>query len=313
MVTLTSSRPTACHILSIIVPCILAASAPAGQRTSASYTVATDTTDAGGRRANSAAYANDGSVGLVGGLSTVALPAGTAKHGYVGQLYDVTGLVLSATPPTVEEGSTRQLGAAQLLDDATTLAVSASFVTWSVAAGPLASIDATGLATAGSVYQNAAATAQGVLAGNTSTLPLTVLNVNLDDFGAYAGDGLDDNWQVIHFNQPPNADAGPLADPDHDGQTNAFEYTAGLIPTDATSVFRLRLEAVPAEPGQKRVIFSPRFTDRTYTVKARPSLLTGTFTPLGSSSFTDNAQERTVTDLNATGATKFYQVEIVKP
>ena len=48
-------------------------------------------------------------------------------------------------------------------------------------------------------------------------------------------------------------------------------------------------------------------------MKAKPSLLTGTFAPLGSSSFTDNAQERTVTDLNATGATKFYQVEIVKP
>jgi hypothetical protein len=35
------------------------------------------------------------------------------------------------------------------------------------------------------------------------------------------------------------------------------------------------------------IIFSPRFTDRTYTVKAKPSLLTG--------------------------ATKFYQVEITTP
>jgi hypothetical protein len=48
-------------------------------------------------------------------------------------------------------------------------------------------------------------------------------------------------------------------------------------------------------------------------VKAKPSLLTGTFLPLGSSTFSDNAQERTVTDLSATGATKFYQVQIVKP
>jgi hypothetical protein len=186
-------------------------------------------------------------------------------------------------------------------------------VAWSVASGPLTGISASGLATAGAVYQNSAATAQGIYLGNTGTLALTVLNVNLDNFGAYAGDAIDDAWQVQYFGQPPNANAGPLVDPDGDGQTNAFEYTAGLNPTDATSVFRLRLEAVPAQPGQKRVIFSPRLTDRTYVVKAKPSLLTGTFTALGSSSFTDNAQERTVTDLNASGATKFYQVEIVKP
>ena len=32
------------------------------------------------------------------GLSTAASPAETAKHGYVGQLYDVTGLTLTAAP-----------------------------------------------------------------------------------------------------------------------------------------------------------------------------------------------------------------------
>lgn len=48
-------------------------------------------------------------------------------------------------------------------------------------------------------------------------------------------------------------------------------------------------------------------------MKAKPSLLIGTFAPLGSSTFSDNAQERTVTDLNASGATKFYQGEIIKP
>ena len=36
--------------------------------------------------------------------------------------------------------------------------------------------------------------------------------------------------------QAPQALAGPLADPDSDGQTNAFEFTAGLIPTDTTGL-----------------------------------------------------------------------------
>ena len=97
---------------------LLAGAAHAGPRTSASYTIATDTADAGGRRATSASYTNDGSAGGVVGISTVAAPAETARHGYIGQLYEVTGLVLSATPTTVNEGSTLPLSAAQLLDDA---------------------------------------------------------------------------------------------------------------------------------------------------------------------------------------------------
>ena len=117
-----------------------------------------------------------------------------------------------------------------------------------------------------------------------------------------------------YFGQPPNALASPLIDADSDGQSNAFEYTAGLIPTDANSVFRLRLERVPGQPGQKNVIFSPRFTDRSYTVKAKASLLTvGGWTPINASAPSDAGQERTITDLSATGPAKFYQVEIAKP
>ena len=238
------------------------------------------------------------------------------KHGYIAQLYEPTGLSITAASLTVNETATDQLGAWLALDDATFLAVPAAGVAWSVLSGPLVSINGSGLATAGTVYQNTAAVAQGISNGFTGALSLTVLNVNIDNFGAYAGDTLDDAWQVQYFGLPPNPNAGPLRDPDGDGQTNAFEYIAGLIPTDTNSFFRLRIENVPAQPNRKNVIFQPRFTDRTYVVKAKPSLLTGTFIPLGSFTSTDNILnplERTVTDLNATGATKSYQVEITKP
>ena len=56
-------------------------------------------------------------------------------------------------------------------------------VHWRVDAGSLSdsvsSTDANGLATAGTVYQDTLATAQGVL-GFTATLPITVNNVNTD-------------------------------------------------------------------------------------------------------------------------------------
>ena len=78
----------------------------AGPRASTAYSVATDTTDGGGERATSAAYTNEGSAGGIMGVSTVAAPAETAKHGYIGQLYDVTGLTLTSASPTVNETAT---------------------------------------------------------------------------------------------------------------------------------------------------------------------------------------------------------------
>src|SRR5215218_731148 len=99
----------------------LAAASYAGPRTSASYTVATDIADAGGKRAASAAYTNDGSLGAVAGLSTVAAAAESAKTGYIGQLYDVTGVTLTAASLNVNEGATDQLAAWQALDDSSFL------------------------------------------------------------------------------------------------------------------------------------------------------------------------------------------------
>jgi len=88
---------------------LIVASAHAGPRTSANYSIAADTADAGGKRATSASYTNDGSVGLVAGIVTVAAPAETAKGGYISQLYDVTGLTLTAATLNVNEGTIDQL------------------------------------------------------------------------------------------------------------------------------------------------------------------------------------------------------------
>ena len=292
----------------------IAATLHAGPRTSAIYTVATDTADAGGRHTTSANYTNDGSVGDVAGLSTVAAPAEAAKAGYIAQLYDVTGLTLTAAQLTVNEGTTDQLAAWQALDDATFLAVPAASVGWGVTSGPLSAINTAGLATAAIVYQDAAATAQGSYLGQTGTVALTVKNVNNDDFGAYAGDGIDDAWQIQYFGQPPNANAGPNVDFDGTGQTNLFKYIAGLNPLDPNSRFTLKIAPVPGQPVQKNLIFAPRLTDRTYTVTSRPALPTGSYAPLTNPSAPiDAGPQRTITDLSATGAAKFYRVEITKP
>lgn len=53
------------------------ATAGADTRSSANYTITTDTIDGGGTRKTSASYSNNGSIGGIAGISSVAAPAGT--------------------------------------------------------------------------------------------------------------------------------------------------------------------------------------------------------------------------------------------
>jgi hypothetical protein len=290
----------------------MTAAAHAGPSTSANYNVPTDTTDAGGRRATSASYTHDGSAGGVVGISTVAAPAGTAKHGYIAQLTEVTALQLAASPLTINETGTRQLSAAQVLDDATTIALAPNTITWSVQSGSITGISSSGLATAATVYQDTAATAQGSFAGLSGTLSLTVLDTIADNFGSYAADGISDDWQFQYFGlNNPNAAPGFVSD--GSGHNNLFKFTAGLVPNDATSRFNFTIQPVPGNPGQLNLVFSPIVSGRTYTVKTRPDLATGSWQVLGGTTQTQNGNVRTVTDTAATEPRKFFQVEITRP
>ena len=207
----------------------------AGSRSSANYSVTTDTTENSGCRVVSASYSNDTSLGGIAGVSTVAAPAETAKHGYVGQLYEVAALQLAATPATVNETATRQLSAVQMLDDQSTLDVLPSLITWGIQSGPLTSISTSGLVTAGSVYQDTSAMMQGLYQGKTATLTLTVLNTIADNFGIYAGDGIGDGWQVQYFGIN-SANAAPTLDLDKDGLNNFAEFALNLNPGTSSTL-----------------------------------------------------------------------------
>lgn len=292
-----------------LVSALIAEAAPPS---SADYALAASAIDGGGRRATSANYTNDGSAGLIAGISNVAIADQTAKHGYVAQLFDVIDFAVNGATPGVAETGTLQLAGWQILDDASLLRVPADLIAWAIVNGPLTGVSSAGVATAGVVFEDTPATVQGDFAGVGRQFAFTVQDSIADNFGSYAGDGLGDDWQVQFFG-PDNPLAAPAENPDGDLHDNRFEFIAGLDPTDAASIFRLRIEEVPGQPGQKNLIFSPRLDGRTYTVKARPDLLTGAFAPLGSSATGDNGAERTVTDLDAAGAGKFYTVEIAKP
>ncbi len=309
-----------CAVLLLIIALGMTVAIPslhAGPRSSASYSIAAETTDGGGQLAASATYTHEGSAGSVAGVSTAALPFEIAKSGFLGQLFEIAGLVVNASAVAVNEAGALQLGAWQLLDDATYLAVDPDLVSWAVVGGPLMDISAEGLATAGLVFQNTPATVQGTFAGFTGVLDLPVLDSIADNFGSYAGDELHDAWQHQYFGLD-NPLAAPAADPDGDGNDNRFEFVAGLIPIDADSRFRLAISAVPGEPHHRAITFSPRFDDRIYVVTFKLDLTAAIWMPLADSISADDGPERTVTDRAATDraatdATRFYHVEITKP
>ena len=293
-----------------------AATASAGPRASTNYSVSAESLGGGGVRAQSAAYSIDGSaVGEfgAGANSVVASAAYSSKAGYVGELYEIVSLSVTAPPSnTLNESTSRQLIAAPQADDGTTLAAfNPSTITWSVVNGPITSVSSAGVATAGIVYQTTPATVSGSGQALSGQLTLSILNVNNDDLGSYAGDGIDDAWQVQYFGQN-NPQASPTADPDGDGHNNSFEFTAGLVPNDPNSRFVLNIQPVAGQPNRQAIIFSPLVGGRTYGVQFRPSLTSG-WSPLTGTTQSDSGNQRTVIDPNASPAPKFYRVQVTKP
>ncbi len=283
----------------------------AAARESADYALAPETAGSGGSRAASADYTADHAIGPPGGAA-----AGTGvelRAGYAGQLFDAASLVVSADPATIDEGGSRQLAVAALLDDGSLLALAPGEVAWSVASGPLDGIDAAGLATAGLVWQETPATARAAWASAAGELVLTVLDTEPDNCGSYAGDGIDDWWQHDHFGAD-NPLAAPDMDPDGDRQDNLFEFTAGLDPTNPLSRFLLRIEPVPGQPLHKNLVFGPVVAGRSYGVLHSADPAAPAWLPLpGSPPTSDDGDQRTVTDTDATGSVKFYRIQVSRP
>jgi hypothetical protein len=278
-------------------------------RGSASYSLTSETFDAAGGAANGNTCASVSSLGGITGTATAAAVTETAKQGFIAQLCEVSGLYLTSSSSLVNEGDSLQLASWETLDDDTLGTLAASAVAWSVASGP-ATVSSAGLVTANPVYQDTTANVNGTYLGFTSGLPLTVVNTASDNFGTYAGDDLSDDWQVQYFGLA-NPNAAPDRDPDHDGSGNAFEYAAGLIPTSAASRFSLEVQAVPGQPSQKRILFSPRYENSTYTVATSADLTH--WSPLTNFTTSDSGTQRTVTDTAATTARRFYRVTVAKP
>jgi len=269
------------------------------------------TLDGGGGSSAAGAYENDGTIGTFASISDIG--SSTNRSGFVGQLTETVSLALTGTPTRINETATTQLSGVARMSDETVTVLNGSEITWGSAVWPVTAIDSNGLATTAIVYQDTPMSLNGAYLGVNSSGSLLVLNNIPDNYGSYASDGLPDDWQYHYFGLN-NPDAAPTADPTACGQNNLFKYTAGLDPTNAASLFLFRIELAQEQPGQAKLIFSPRWNDRTYSPIYSTNLLaTTSWTNLLTTTVTDNSTERTVVDTNALDTARFYRIRISYP
>jgi hypothetical protein len=287
------------------------AAAIAELRSGGPYAAILEAHSAGGGSSASASYKAYTTLAPVAGTGSSGPSARVNRGGFAGQIMQPASLALAATPATVAEAGTRAVTASAVMDDATTLALAPGEPAWSVSHGPLISVSTAGVVTAGVVYTNTSAGVSATWQSLAGSLGLTVLDTNPDNFGLYAGDTVPDEWQVLHFG-PANPGGHGGQDPDGDGQSNLFEYVAGVSPTNQLSRFIFNISSVPAQPAQASLTLTPHFPDRTYVVEGRTNLVAGAWAPVAG--VTNNTGlVKTVLDPAVSGPRKYYQVRIHKP
>jgi len=277
--------------------------------------------DAGGQGSSSEKYTNTASFGAIGGFSGDSASAVYYQSGLISQLNETSGFAVGPEDGAVIEQASLQLEASAVLEDGTRSLTDPADVDWSIAAGsatsaggPLAAISTTGVLTAGAVDVHTAALIEATHLGQDYALTITVLDWQGDSFGSYAEDGLSDAWQVNYFGINSSA-AVAAADPDQDGQDNAFEYLSGADPTDANSRFQARMSS--GDQGLE-LSFSPFIESRTYRILHAADLTNGAWQSLESVQIIaeDHTSEikrgRVAAISTDSAAAGFYKVEIIE-
>ena len=264
------------------------------------------TLDSAGGRSTGGTVTNDATLGGIGGEMHDTAPL-AARPGFAGQLWDAVSLGITPQPASMQESSTLQLTAHLAGDDGTTQPTSAA-VTWE-SASQFLSVNTSGLLATGTLPGDATATVSARSGDLTGSAEISLFDLTPDDYGPFAGDGLDDPWQWNFFaNDPDNAQPGD--DPDNDGQDNALEFLAGTTPLDGSSFLSVRIAPEPNQPAVRQLFFEPFRPDRTYRWEYSTSLQPAWQPVIGDPPDPLPTGEARATDEVAEEARKFYRLII---
>ena len=238
-------------------------------RSSGSYRVESESISAGVSEGTSPTFESTSGAGLPPPAEQTS-PTYEATPDLSGQLSVPLGFAL-AGPLTVVEGESAQYYPAIALDDGTYQSLGlegASFTLLTTSA--YAQLSTEGALTTSFLPQAETLTLQVNQGPAQATRQITVKDTLKDNFGPYAGDGLDDAWQFLWFG--PHDPAGlAQADADGDGFTNAYEHLTGTAPTDRSSAFRLSLQQAPEE-GSLSLRLPALLTGRRYRLQTSLTL-----------------------------------------
>lgn len=239
---------------------------------------------------------------------TIGLISGnekTVKNGYIGQLYNVKGLVIVGDT-NINERGTNIFRMVYLLDDNTKNLFGGA--TWRIINGPvnIFTNNEIGLIVADSVYKDESAVISSSFNNKTSSVGLLIKNINDDDLYAYGYDGIKDTWQVEYFGIN-NILGYSTSDPDNDLQNNYLEYVYGTNPTNSNDYFDLWIE----KGGSNRVniMFFPIRINREYLAESSQNLLSNVWVVLSNVTIITQGELRTVNTVS-TNRHEFYRIKI---
>ena len=202
----------------------------------------------------------------------------TLKPGFIGQLFEVVSLEVTAQDPVIDEGESSQLTASTVLDDDSVMRPEPAELAWTIVSGPVVSISVDGLATSGLVGVDRVATVRGGALGKQDETTISILDVLRDNYGPVAGDGIEDVWQISYFDQnfddeldgAEAALAAPEANPDGDSFNNLFEWITGYDPLDSGEFFKF---SIVAQSGSTTTMtLSKVIAGTSYVILGSPNL-----------------------------------------
>jgi hypothetical protein len=224
-----------------------------------------------------------------------------------GTWVDPKSIEVRSAVNSLPEGNSVQLKAIVRCDDDSYLA-NGYAVHWLAASGPIVGSGG-GWFTAQPVYRDTQAIAQATVFSLSGQRTLTILNSDPDNFGIYAGDDIDDAWQVAHFGLS-NSWGLAGADFDGDGGDNYYEFTAGTDPLSASDFFSLK--TIKRSAGVD-VGIGPLSTNRTYTVERAHQLTAGSWAGFTNIALAAPTSLVVIANADSGTNTAFYRVAIYYP